>query len=313
MESARLATPRLDDIEGTIVTQTTADRYRTGCFWPVGKLSQALYPQKQGSNPVWAAGRGDWPPAQGAWRTRIGPVYGPHVVLLESRIMLEKSPGPGDQYHDWEYPDPQDIEDLVDPLFDRPSPSEGPGISVLLKIVVGLMALGLVGSLLLPVLAPLMDSGTQGETSSRNPTEASQVYQQWIESSVNSALGGYGGASQVQFLGVQFDDSILNPIIVIQSERVDLLGSPGMDALHGYSIAVLQSLFADERAQRATLMWVEPAAYSGSGETSPDVILIVGMLRQTAQGIEWTSIGPSDLRYVADYYQEPPPTNVEST
>ena len=227
--------------------------------------------------------------------------------------MLEKSPGPGEHYHDWEYPDPQDIEELADSPLDGPSPSGRSGISILLKAFVGLMALGLVGSLLLPALGPLANSGENGETSPSNTTEASQAYQQWIESSVSSALGGSGGEGQVQFLGVRFDDSLRDPIIGIQSERVDLPGSSGMDSLHGYSIAVLQSLFDDERARSATLVWLEPASAGGSGETSPEVILVVGMLRQTAQVIDWAGIGPADLRIVADYYQGPTPTDVEST
>ena len=227
--------------------------------------------------------------------------------------MLEKSPGPGEHYHDWEYPDPKDIEELADPLFDGPPSSGGPGVSILLKVVVGLMALGLVVSLVLPALGPLGDSGDQGETSSGNTAEASQAYQKWIESSVNSALVGYGGAGQVQYLGVQFQESSRDPVIGLQSKGIDLQSGSGLDALHGYSIAILQSLFADERAQSISMVWLGPDTDGGSGEASPEVILIVGMLRQTAQGIDWASIGPTDLRYLADYYQELPPTNAEST
>jgi hypothetical protein len=61
-----------------------------------------------------------------------------------------------------------------------------------------------------------------------------------------------------------------------------------------------------------TLAWIGPADDGGSGQSLGQVILMVGMLRQTAQGINWSFLRAEDLRNVADFYQEPPPTARES-
>ena len=71
-------------------------------------------------------------------------------------------------------------------------------------------------------------------------------------------------------------------------------------------MVVLHGLFADERAQSVTLVWLGSTTDNVSGEPVQEVVLMIGMLRDTAESIDWVSIGPEDLRYMADYYQEWP-------
>ena len=67
--------------------------------------------------------------------------------------MLSNRGGPGDEYEEWEYPDPKDVEDLADrPIMDEPR-SEGQGFSTLKMVVVGVVAVSLIGSLMVPLLA----------------------------------------------------------------------------------------------------------------------------------------------------------------
>ena len=228
--------------------------------------------------------------------------------------MLEKRPDPGDEYQDWEYPDPKEVESLANlPLEDEPPSSGGPRIPIM-KIGVTLMLLAFVGSLLLPLLG-LLTGG--GDNSGTDTTQADQTYQRWIDGRVSEVLSGYalsmyGGDGQVRYLGVQFGDSIQEPIVGILSERTDLESGSGIGALQGYSMAVLHGLFADERAQSVTVVWLGYTTDNVSGEPVQEVVLMIGMLRDTAEGIDWASIGPADLRYVADYYQEWPPAGDES-
>ena len=225
--------------------------------------------------------------------------------------MIEKRPG--DEYQDWEYPDPKDVEELANLPFDEESSSSrGHAIPVILKIVGGLMFLAFVGSLLLPVLGPLTGSRNNTGTSSGNTNLEVQAYQQWIGNSVSAALNQSGAPGHVQFIGVQFGDSFQDPTIGILAEGLDPQNGPGRSALQSHSIAVLQRLFADERAQSVTVAWIGPPTDSGSGQSLGQVLLMVGMLRQTAQGINWAYLRAEDLRNIADYYQERPPAFQES-
>ena len=217
--------------------------------------------------------------------------------------MLEKRPEPGDEYQDWEYPDQKDVEALTNLLSeDEPPSSGGPRIPIM-KIGGVLMALAFIGSILLPLLG-LFTGG--GGNNVADTTQADQVYQQWIGSHVSAALSGYGGGGNVRYLGVQFGDSIQDPVVGILSDRTDLQSSSGIGTLQGYSMVVLHGLFADERAQSVTLVWLGSTTDNVSGEPVQEVVLMIGMLRDTAESIDWVSIGPEDLRYVADYYQERP-------
>ena len=227
--------------------------------------------------------------------------------------MINKRPSPDDDYQDWEYPDPRDIEDLANLPFDEEtSSSRGLTIPPLLKIVGVLTLLAFVGSLLLPVLGSPSGDVEHTRASSSNTTQELQAYEQWIGNNVNAAMNDSGATGQVQFIGVQFGDSIQSPIIGILAQGLDPQSDPGRRALQSHSIAVLQRLFSDERAQSVTLVWLEPATDGGSVEPIGQVVLTVGMLRQTAQGLNWTYLRAEDLRNIADYYQEPTPATQES-
>jgi hypothetical protein len=227
--------------------------------------------------------------------------------------MIDKRPDPGDEYRDWEYPDPKDIEEMSNlPFNEGTSSSKGLVIPVFLKLFGAIMLLAFVGSLLLPVLEPLTGGGNRTGTSSGTTTQEIQAYQQWIGSSVSSALNDSGTTGQVQFLGVQFGDSIQDPTIGILAEGLDPQSSPGKSALQNYSIAVLQRLFSDERAESVTLAWLGPATDSEGGQSFGQVILMIGMLKETAQSINWAYLRADDLRNIADYYHESPPTTQES-
>ncbi|MFH1560413.1 MAG: hypothetical protein ABID84_03265 [Chloroflexota bacterium] len=227
--------------------------------------------------------------------------------------MIGKHPGLGEEYQDWEYPDPEEVEELANlPLDEEPPSSGGLRIPILLKIVGVLMLLAFVGSLLLPVLGSPAGSGDQAVAPSHNTAQEFQAYQQWIESSVSAALREWGAVGQARFLGVQFSDSIQDPVVGILAEGLNPRNGPDRATLQSYSIAVLQRLFADERAQSVTLAWLGPGADSGNDQSLREVILMVGMLRNTAQGIDLAHLRAEDLRKVADYYQETPPAVEES-
>ncbi|MDA0988326.1 MAG: hypothetical protein O2783_04210 [Chloroflexi bacterium] len=220
--------------------------------------------------------------------------------------MLEKRPGPGDEYQDWEYPDPKDIEELSAIPFGDEPPSGGSRMSILLKVVGGIMLLSFVGSLLSPILGSLSGGGDQTGTSSDNTAQDTQAYELWIGSSVNAALSESGALGQVRYIGIQFDTSVRDPVIGFLVEGLDPQSSSGRDALQNYSITVLERLFADERAESVTLAWLRPVADSGSRSSSQEVVLLVGVLRNTALGIDWENLRAEDLPGVVEFYQELP-------
>ena len=220
--------------------------------------------------------------------------------------MEGERPDPDEEYWDREYPDPEELEELAGPPDTEGPPASG-GFHVpgLLKVITVLMALTFLGSVLLPILGPLISKGDPTETSP-NPTET-QAYEQWISRQVSAAMAESPATGRARFLGVQFDNSVQHPVVGILVEGVEPQSPFPTAALQSPSIAVLQRLFADERSQSVTLVWVQPALASESGQPSPDIILVVGMLRQTAQGLDWTNLAAEDLRNVADLYDEAQP------
>ena len=97
------------------------------------------------------------------------------------------------------------------------------------------------------------------------------------------------------------------PSLAFRQGGGDSLGAFSTAALQSSSVAILQRLFADERAQSVTLAWLRPTRAIGDDQPTQDVILVVGMLRQTAQGVDWTHLADEDLRKVADLYREENP------
>ena len=223
--------------------------------------------------------------------------------------MEGERPDPDEEYWDREYPDPEELEELADPReAEGPSASRGFHIPGLLKVITVLMSLVFVGSVLLPILGPLISKGDRTETSPNATAQETQAYEHWISSQVSTALAGSAAVGQARFLGVQFDGSIQHPIVGILVEGAEPQNSFPTAALQSPSIAVLQRLFADERGQSVTLVWVRPSPARENGQSGPGIILVVGMLRQTAQGLDWTHVAAEDLRNVADFYEEAQPS-----
>ena len=222
--------------------------------------------------------------------------------------MEGERPDPDEEYWDREYPDSEEIKELAGlPDAQDPSASGRFHVPGLLKVITVFMCLVFVGSVLFTALGPLISRGDRTETSSNATAQEMQAYEQWISSQVSAAIAESAAAGQAWFLGVQFDDSIQHPIVGILVEEVGPQNPFPTAALQSPSIAVLQRLFADERGQSVTLAWVRPAPTSENGQSSPDIILVVGMLRQTAQGLDWTHLAAEDLRNVADFYEEAQP------
>ena len=219
--------------------------------------------------------------------------------------MEEDRPDPDEEYWDREYPAPEESEE-------PPAPG-GFHVPGLLKVITILMSLVFVGSVLLPILGPLISKGDRTETTPNATAQETQAYEHWISSQVSTALAGSAAVGQARFLGVQFDGSIQHPIVGILVEGAEPHNALPTAALQSTSIAVLQRLFADKRGQNVTLVWVRPSPASESGPSSPGIILVVGMLRQTAQGLDWTHLAAEDLRNVADFYEEAQPSGVSAT
>ena len=66
---------------------------------------------------------------------------------------------------------------------------------------------------------------------------------------------------------------------------------------------MLRRVFNDDRADRVTLAWL----WDPPGESSQEIVLLVGMVRRTAESIDWSYIRASDLPRLADEYQEAHP------
>ena len=222
--------------------------------------------------------------------------------------MEGERPDPDEEYWDREYPDPEEVEELASlPDTEGPATSGGLRIPGVLKITAAFMAFAMLGSILLSTLGPLGRGGGRTETPSSTTAQEAEAYQRWIATQVSAALAKSGMAGQARFLGVQFDGSdgsIEQPIVGILAEGAGSQDTIASAALQSSSIATLQRLFADERAQSVTLAWFRPASNSESSQADLDFILAVGMLRGTAEDIDWKRLASEDLRTVADLYQE---------
>ncbi len=221
--------------------------------------------------------------------------------------MLEKRPG--DEYQEWEYPDPKDVEDLNEFVEDDdPESQRGSRLPSLRQTIVGIVLLTFAGSLLLPFLPALGQGQGAAEQVDVPPATGSTdeeliIYDEWIESNVYAGLREWGAADRVEYLGVQFNGSIQFPVIGLQVETRDPEGGAGIPMLQSYSIEIFDRVFGDERAQSVVLAWFRPAAAGGDSPGLEEVML-VGMLNETAQGIDWASLKAEDLRGVADLYRD---------
>ena len=221
--------------------------------------------------------------------------------------MLEKRPG--DEYQEWEYPDPKDVEDLNELVEDDdPESQSGSRLPSLRQTIIGIVLLTFAGSLLLPFLPALGQGQGAAEqvdvpSAAGNTDEELIIYDEWIESNVYAGLREWGAADRVQYLGVQFNGSIQSPIIGLQVETLDPESGAGIPMLQSYSIEIFDRVFGDERAQSVILAWFRPAAAGGEAPGLEEVML-VGMLSQTAQGIDWANLRAEDIRGLADLYRD---------
>ena len=219
--------------------------------------------------------------------------------------MLGKPRGPGDEYQDWEYPDPRDVEDLAEiPVVEEPR-TQGRGLSWLKLLVMGVLIVSLLGSLMVPLLGSIGGGATPAEVAPGGAVdEEAAAYRAWLEQSVDSALREWGAGDQAQFLGVQFDISGTDPIVGLRVDGLDPTSDSAKFAMQSYSIAVLGRIFDDPRADSATLFWYSLVADDGSGSGRLQGAMVVGIVRQTADVIEWSNLGAGDLADAVDLYQE---------
>ncbi|MFC1935641.1 hypothetical protein ACFLX9_02635 [Chloroflexota bacterium] len=218
--------------------------------------------------------------------------------------MEGERPIPDKKYWDREYPDPEETKELAGlPEAEDPSASGRLYVPGLLKVITVFISFIFVGSIFSSLLIPLISREDNTETSSNAIAQETQAYEHWISSQVSAAVAGPAAVGQARFLGVQFDGSIQHPIVGILVEGAEPQNSFPTAALQSLSIAVLQRLFSDERGQSVTIVWVQPAPASENDQSSLDIILIVGMLRQTAQDLDWIHLTAEDLQNVADLYE----------
>ena len=219
--------------------------------------------------------------------------------------MLGKPRGPGDEYQDWEYPDPRDVEDLSElPVVDEPRPQRQ-GLFALKMVVVGIVAVSLVGSLMVPLLGSIGGGAAPAEVTPGNAvSEEAAAYGAWLEQSVDTALREWGAGNQAQYLGVQFDISDTDPIVGMRVDGLDPTSDSARFSMQSYSIAILGRIFDDPRADSVTLFWYSLAGDDGSGSARLQAAMVVGVVRQTADGIEWSNLGAGDLADAVDLYRD---------
>lgn len=218
--------------------------------------------------------------------------------------MLSNRGGPGDEYEEWEYPDPRDVEDLADrPIMDEPR-TESRGFSTLKMVVVGVIAASLVGSLMVPLLvSPRGGSAPQEVIPGDGLSEEAAAYDAWLSQSVDSALREWGAGGRAQYLGTEFDLSVSDPIIGLLVNGLDPATDSAKAEMQSYTIAILERVFDDPRARSATLFWynIETGV---DGTTQLEAAMVVGILRETAAGIDWSSLRAAELAGEVDLYRD---------
>lgn len=221
-------------------------------------------------------------------------------------MLTPKDPRSHGEYQDWEYPDQQDIEDLAAIRFDQDSStSQGPAVHILLKIVGAVMLVGFIGSILFPVIESIGGAGNGNQPTLNQTSQELQAYEKWIFGTVNAATLESGSKIQTEFLGVQFDNSIEDPIVGILAVGLDRHIEVEPRDLQRHSIMILERLFMDDRAESVTLAWLRPNTGKEGTEYEREVILLLSMLRSTAQGINWPNLRAEELQEIVDYYHEP--------
>ena len=218
--------------------------------------------------------------------------------------MLSNRGGPGDEYEDWEYPDPRDVEDLADrPIVDKPR-TESRGFSTLKMVVVGVVAASLIGSLMIPLLmSPRGAAPPEQVTPAVGLSEAAVAYDAWLQRSVDAAFREWGAQGQAQYLGAEFEISDTDPIIGLRVDGLDPTTDAARTVLQNYSIAILGRIFADPRADSATLFWYNLSTGT-DGRSQLQAAMVVGLVRQTADVIDWSSLRAEELENAVDLYRD---------
>ena len=218
--------------------------------------------------------------------------------------MLSNRGGPGDEYEEWEYPDPKDVEDLADrPIMDEPR-SESRGFSTLKMVIVGVVAVSLIGSLMVPLLvSPRGGAAPQEVIPSGGLSEEAAAYDAWLSQSVDSALREWGAGGRAQYLGAEFDLSVADPIIGLLVNGLDPASDSGKSEMQSYSISILSRVFDDPRASSVTLFWYNLETGS-DGTTQLEAAMVVGILRETAAAIDWANLRAADLAGEVDLYRD---------
>ncbi len=218
--------------------------------------------------------------------------------------MLSNRGGPGDEYEEWEYPDPRDVEDLADrPIMDEPR-TESRGFSTLKMVVVGVVAVSLIGSLMVPLLvSPRGGAAPQEVIPAGGQSEEAAAYDSWLAQSVDSALQEWGAGGRAQYLGAEFDISVADPIVGLLVNGLDPASDSGKAEMQSYSISILSRVFDDPRASSATLFWYNLET-GADGTTQLEAAMVVGILRETAAGIDWANLRAAELADEVDLYRD---------
>ena len=218
--------------------------------------------------------------------------------------MLSNRGGPGDEYEEWEYPDPKDVEDLADrPIMDEPR-SESRGFSTLKMVIVGVVAVSLIGSLMVPLLvSPRGGAAPQEVIPSGGLSEEAAAYDAWLSQSVDSALREWGAGGRAQYLGAEFDLSVADPIIGLLVNGLDPASDSGKSEMQSYSISILSRVFDDPRASSVTLFWYNLDT-GADGTTQLEAAMVVGILRETAAAIDWANLRAAELAGEVDLYRD---------
>ena len=158
---------------------------------------------------------------------------------------------------------------------------------------------------MLPVLQPL-GGARPAESPILDTNRDVAEYHAWLNDNVTKGLEDSSNASRAEYLGIQFGESGHDPIIGILAQGYDPVSSYPSAILNAPSVEVLKRVFEDERAERVTLAWLWSAPGT-SEDSTPEIVLLVTMLRETARGIDWAYMRAADLPRVADQYQEAHP------
>lgn len=213
---------------------------------------------------------------------------------------------PDNQYWEKEYPDLEEVEELERlSEYEETHDARRSSFAGILKVLAVLMGVVFIVSILLPTLGPLLRDD-QGQTDDSSMEELQYI--QWIVERVNPVLSQSDIGRESRVLGVQFNESIDRPVVGVLVQRLEHTGSLPMIAIQNSSIMILQRMFEDERAMSVTLAWFTSAIPEKSGDSLSELVLVVGLVRETAEEVEWSLIKAKDLRNTVDFYEEVRPS-----